>query len=334
MSSEHVEVVVRPTGQVLAVNPGTSLLDAFKANQVPTSFSCEDGRCGLCCCKLIRGRVLEAARPPRQRANTRSPYVLACQSSVVDNCIVELPEPDEVVVHRPRKVKAIVQSVEMLAKDVHRLRLDVPKDFTFSPGQFVEVQFNRQLVRVYSMANTGGDGTLEFHVQIHLQGRASGLIAEHIQRGDSLRVDGPLGTSYLRKKSSAPVICVASRTGLAPMLAVLRGMAEQDMQNPVHVYLGFMSAEQVYGLEELADAVAALPSVEAVHCVVATGRLDDGMRPGLLTQAISADFENLQGWRAYLFGSPHAIESTAKRIADKGVAQDMLVADPFQVTGD
>lgn len=334
MRDDRVEVAVRPSGAVFRRDPGDVLLQALRENDQPISFSCEDGRCGLCCCRITSGRIIESARPPRQLSNTRSPYVLACQSSLVDDCVVEIPEPDEVVVHRPRKLRARVLAIESLAPDVRRLRLSVPRGFTYSPGQFVEMTFAPGLVRTYSVAGARNGCELDFHVQIHPFGRGSAYVNEHLQPGDHVRVEGPLGSAYLRQKNSDPIICVAAKTGVAPLLSVLRAMGEAGIDNPVHVYIGFMSNKELYAREEIETTLARLPSLEAAHWLVATGPHDDDVRRGLLTNAIDQDFGHLAGWRGYVYGSPFAAEATARLLHAKGMAPEYIYADPFQVTGD
>ena len=39
--------------------------------------------------------------------------------------------------------------------------------------------------------------------------------------GDAVRVSGPLGSAYLRRKHEGPMLCVAGGTGLAPILSIL-----------------------------------------------------------------------------------------------------------------
>lgn len=43
-----MEVLVRPGDHVLNIQPGEKFLPALRAQHVPISYSCEDGRCGLC----------------------------------------------------------------------------------------------------------------------------------------------------------------------------------------------------------------------------------------------------------------------------------------------
>ena len=103
-----MEIHVRPLQRTLNVAPGANLLDALRGNDVPISHSCMAGRCGTCRCKILAGQVLESGREVQQPLAAQDSYVLACQTFVTEPCTVEIPEPDEVVVHTARIIKATV----------------------------------------------------------------------------------------------------------------------------------------------------------------------------------------------------------------------------------
>ena len=328
-----MDVLVHPAGRVLSLKPGETLLHALRGNEIPVSYSCEDGRCGMCRCKLLRGSVVESARPPRQLIGCRQRYVLACQCSPAEDSAIEVPDAAETVVHASRRVRATVLGVEPVAHNVRRLRLSDEGKLVFSPGQFVEIELGRGLSRVYSMAGLHGDGELQFHVRMHPHGRATQLIGETLKPGMLLRVRGPYGASWLRQRHNEPILCVSAGTGLAPLLSILRGIAAAGMSNPVHVYAGFMTREEVYGLDELAAAVRAIPNLRGSHIVVAAGKTERGLRRGLLTEAIEHDLKRLANWHAHVYGSPFAVDAVVQLLRRMGIVDDRLHADPFHAHG-
>ena len=328
-----MEILVHPTGHVLSLKPGETLLHALRASGVPVSYSCEDGRCGMCRCKLLRGGVVESARPPRQLIGCRERYVLACQCSLAEDSTIEIPDADETVVHAPRRVRCTVLGVEPLCHNTLLVRLSNDARLEFSPGQFVEIELGRGLSRVYSMAGLPTDDELRFHVRVHPHGRGSRLIGETLAAGTVLRVRGPYGASWLRRRHSDPLLCVSAGTGLAPLLSVLRGIAAAGMSNPVHVYAGFMTREEAYGLDELSAAVQAIPNLRASHVVVASGKIERGIRRGLLTEVLEADLTGLARWHAHVFGSPFAVDATVQLLRRQNIAEERLHADPFHVHG-
>ena len=315
-----MEVLVQPLRRFIDVEPGANLLDVLRNAQVPVSYSCMAGRCGTCRCRLLDG--------DGAAGDVNDGYVLACQTFVTAPCTVEIPEPDEVVVHPARIVKATVLAVQVLTHDIRRVVLKPAKPLAFSPGQYAQLQFTPEHARPYSMAGLAEDGTLEFHVRVVPDGRVSGYVAGTLRPGDSVRVSGPLGTAYLRRKHEGPVLCVAGGTGLAPILSILRGAVAEALSNPVHLYFGVRSPRDVYGLDWLTELERRHPALK-LHIVVAAGGDAREQRCGLVTEAIEHDWPALDGWRAYLCGSPPMVEAATRLVRRKGIAATHVHADAF-----
>lgn len=323
-----MEVRIEPLRRVIDVEPGTNLLEALRQAQVPVSYSCMAGRCGTCRCRVVDGEVLDSGRERQNPLDDRDDHVLACQTFITHPCTIEIPEPDEIVVHPARIVKATVLAVQALTHDIRRVVLQPAKPLAFSPGQYAQLQFTPDHIRPYSMAGLAGDDTLEFHVRVVPGGRVSGYVAGALKPGDAVRVSGPLGTAYLRRKHAQPMLCVAGGTGLAPILSILRGAVDAGMRNAVRLYVGVRSANDVYGLDWLQELERRHPAM-SVNIVVASGGDPRRQRCGLVTEAIGQDIASLDGWRAYLCGSPPMVEAAAVLARRKGIDPARIHADAF-----
>lgn len=327
-----MDILVQPLNRVIRVQPGVNLLTALQEAQVPMSYSCMAGRCGTCRCRVLDGDVMEGSGEHQRPQDSQQGVVLACQTYVTEPCIIEIPEPDEVVVHPARAVKATVSVIEDLTHDIKRLVLRPAKPIAFSPGQYVQVQFTPNHVRPYSMAGLCSDSALELHVRIVPGGRVTGYIANDLRVGDAVKISGPLGSAYLRRQHEGPMLCVAAGTGLAPILSILRGMVALGMRNPVHLYVGARSPRDVYGLTWIEPLKRAHPTL-VVHVVVMSGADRSMSRRGLVTDAIENDHGSLTGWRAYLCGSPPMVEATTLTVRRRGIAAEHIYADAFYPQG-
>jgi ferredoxin-NAD(P)+ reductase (naphthalene dioxygenase ferredoxin-specific) len=327
-----MELVVQPLGRKIDVEPGANLLATLRAHQVPISYSCTAGRCGTCRCKVTKGEVMETGRESKITHPDDEGYVLACMSVLTGDCVVEVPDTDDIVIHPARIIKATVAAIEPLTHDIRRLRLAPSKPLEFSPGQYASLQFTPAHIRPYSMANVPGSGELEFHVRLVPGGRVTGYIENELKVGDAVRISGPLGTAYLRAKHAGPMLCVAGGTGLAPVLSIVRGALAEGMQNPIHVYFGVRSPQDVYGLEWLTELQRGHANLH-VHVVVSSGNDDPVRRSGLVTDAFNSDWADLTGWRAYLCGAPPMVESAAMLTRKKGVLAQHVHADAFYPSG-
>jgi ferredoxin-NAD(P)+ reductase (naphthalene dioxygenase ferredoxin-specific) len=323
-----MELVVEPLGLVLSATPGANLLETLRTNSVPVSYSCLAGRCGTCRCKVVSGEVLETGRNTLSRDPREKGDVLACMTVLTGNCIIEIPEPDEIVTHPARVLRAFVTAIDDMTHDIKRLRLRASKSLAFSPGQYALLQFTPELSRPYSMASLSSDGELEFHVRLVPDGRVTGYIARHLKVGDAVRVTGPLGTAYLRERHEGPMLCVAGGTGLAPVLSIARGAIERGMPNDIHLYFGVRSPADLYGVEWL-QAMSRRHDNLHVHVVVASGNDDPAYRQGIVTDAVAKDHPSLEGWRAYLCGAPPMVEAAAILAERRGIPSKHVYADAF-----
>jgi ferredoxin-NAD(P)+ reductase (naphthalene dioxygenase ferredoxin-specific) len=328
-----MELVVQPLDRVLQVTAGANLLDTLREHAIPISYSCMAGRCGTCRCKVVRGSLLESGREAKITNPGEGEYVLACTSVLTENCSIEIPEPDEIVTHPAKILKATVTSITDATHDIKIIRLRSAKPLSFSPGQYATLQFTPEHIRPYSMASLSSDEELEFHIRAVPDGRVTDYVFNQLKVGDGVRVSGPLGTAYLRTLHQGPMLCVAGGTGLAPILSIVRGALAAGMQNPIHLYLGVRSRQDVYGMAQLAALQEAHPDLR-VQVVLSVGDADQlAMRTGLITDAIAEDLADLSGWRAYICGAPPMVEAMSKLVKQRGVAQEQVYADAFYASG-
>lgn len=328
-----MELLVQPLDQALPFESGANLLQALRDNNVPVSYSCMSGRCGTCRCKVVEGQVLESGREIKRTGLNDGNYVLACMSVLTESCTIEIPEPDEVVTHPAKILKAKVAAIEDLAHDIKGIRLKAAKPLEFSPGQYATLQFTPDHIRPYSMAGLAQDDMLEFHVRVVPEGRVSGYVANELKVGDAVRVSGPLGTAYLRVKHQGPILCVAGGTGLAPVLSIVRGALQQGMQNPIHVYFGVRSPADIYKADVL-EALARQYSNLTVHIVVTAGGAGTEWRQGLVTDVVDHDWPHFEDCRAYVCGAPPMVEAATLMFTRKGLGLDHIYADAFYASGE
>ena len=323
-----MELYVQPLGRSVNVSAGDNLLAALRENNIPISYSCTAGRCGTCRCKVLEGRVVESGQEAKITNPNEGRYVLACMSTLTENCVIEVPEPDEIVTHPARILKAEVVSIDDATHDIKRIVLRSSKPLSFSPGQYAMLQFAPEHIRPYSMACLDTDDHLEFHVRLVPGGRVTGYISTTLKVGDTVRVSGPMGTAYLRQRHTGPMLCVAGGTGLAPVLSIVRGALAAGMRNEIHVYFGVRSAADIYCADQLAALAAVHPNVH-VQIVVSMGEQGGGHRRGLVIDAVADDFSTLDGWRAYLCGAPPMVDATTLVLRRRGIQPEHVYADAF-----
>ncbi|WP_454825832.1 2Fe-2S iron-sulfur cluster-binding protein [Paraburkholderia xenovorans] len=132
-----MELHILPTGKTVTFQEGANLLEVLQRNDVSVSYSCSAGRCGTCRCKVIKGQVIQkqsASAMPQALLSDDHPQVLACQATLIENCVIEIPEPDEIVIHPAKILKATVEEIENLTHDIKLLRLRPAKSIVCGPS--------------------------------------------------------------------------------------------------------------------------------------------------------------------------------------------------------
>lgn len=325
-----MEVLIDPLDLRLRADDGANLLETLRTNAVPISYSCMAGRCGTCTCSIISGTVaVETSDDDKRSIAGPGDTILACRAHLLEDCRIEIPDVDEVVVHPARIIKGTVTAIDALTHDITGIRIKLAKPLDFSAGQYANLQFAPEHVRPYSMAVAAApDNELEFHIRAVDGGKVTAYVANQLKVGDAVRVSGPLGTAYLRRKSTGPIICVAGGTGLAPILSIVRGALQAELSNPIHIYFGARSERDVYGLPWLEELRRRHPALH-VHVVVSTGDVSEAFRSGLVTDAVDQDWTDMTDCTAYLAGAPVMVEAATALLQRKGLERKRIHADAF-----
>ena len=157
-----------------------------------------------------------------------------------------------------------VETLEALTHDIHRLVLSGEK-LEYKPGQYVDIKIpDSDEVRSFSMANLPGD-QLELMIKVYPDGKFSSLLADgEIQEGQELEVTGPYGVFTLRKNSDRPLLFIGGGAGMAPILALLRSLAEQGSTRPAVYYYGARGPQDLFHQDELAELEQRLPNFRFV----------------------------------------------------------------------
>ena len=143
----------------------------------------------------------------------------------------------------------------------------------FIPGQFMELSIpETSITRAYSLANTPNwDGTLEFLIRLQPDGAFSTYLKDRAAVGDALRIKGPQGSFTVDDASHAPRWFVAGGTGVAPMLSILRQMAEFGDARQCRLFFGVNRTDELFALDAIEGLKEALPRLTTTICVWTPG---------------------------------------------------------------
>ena len=152
----------------------------------------------------------------------------------------------------------VAEAVEVVPETprVKTVRLDVPDWPGHLPGQHVDVRLTAedgyQAQRSYSIASAPGAANLELTVERIDDGEVSPYLTDELRPGDAFELRGPVGGYFVWEPSrGGPLFLVAGGSGIAPLMAMLRHLADTGAGTPARLLFSSRSWEDVIYREEL-----------------------------------------------------------------------------------
>jgi propane monooxygenase reductase subunit len=139
----------------------------------------------------------------------------------------------------------------------------------------------------------------------------------------------------LRDNPGARLVFLGGGAGMAPILALLRSMAERAIDRPATYYYGARAKRDLCFDDELRALAGTLPNFRYVPALSEPADDDewDG-EVGLITDVVARHEDDLAGADAYVCGPPPMVEAALPLLERLGVAQKRIFYDKFTTTGD
>jgi propane monooxygenase reductase subunit len=331
-----------PIGEEIECASDETVLDAAFRHGYSLVYGCREGQCSACKCFLTEGEVTLERYSSFALSDTEraTGYALMCRAVPESDVVVELLhyDPEDYRLAFPiREGSATVEALEALTHDITRLvlRVEEPADFSFLPGQYVDLHVPGADAarRSFSMSNTRGNGPdpprLELMIKRYPGGRLSGMLGTAVEPGSALRFTGPYGAFRLRP-GERPVLMAAAGSGMAPVLSLLRELAAEGCERPVRFFYGARAEEDLFYLDEIGALGATLPDFRFVSVLSSRdGRyVQDAVDEYLATGEITTP-------DAYLCGPPAMVEAAQELLTGRHKLDEQRVfADKFTVSAD
>jgi len=328
------QIILRPSGHVFHARDGETVLEAALREGYRLPYGCRNGTCGSCKGKVAAGFVDHGkSRDTALNANERAAgMALFCQAQPRSDLIIECREIGAVKDIPVKTLPCRVQSLDLVAPDVMRLRLRLPTSerLQFLAGQYIDILLRDGARRSLSLANPPhDDGLLELHLR-NYGGPFSIQVFTQMKEKDILRFEGPLGTFYLREDSIKPAVLIAGGTGFAPLKAIIEHAIHHKIKRPLLLYRGAQRAADLY-LNELPLAWQREHGITYVPVLSDAGPGDvwSGRR-GLVHEAVMEDLPDLSGHEVYACGAPAMIDAVRRDfLAHCGLPEAAFYADAF-----
>ena len=337
MTEQHT-ITLLPFEKQFTCGEDETILAAALRQGISLRYGCKHGGCGTCKALIVEGEVDQPAASTFALMDfeREQGMALLCSAYPLSDIAIELSDYEESELTAGaiiRDYRTEISAVQQLTHDIVdiRLKLVEPERISFKAGQYIEgLVPGTQEWRAYSMANPPSKADeLEFIIKLFPGGVASSYIKQQIAIGEPVSLSGPYGTFYLRD-NDRPALFIAGGSGMAPILSILRDMAErQDSRKAIFLY-GARAKRDLFYLEELHSLEQRLPHFRFVPALSEPIPIDAWKgATGLITDVLAHEVPDARGMEAYLCGPSAMIDAAIAVLGRLGVSEHDIHYDKF-----
>jgi CDP-4-dehydro-6-deoxyglucose reductase len=329
------KVELDPSGIVFDARPTETLLDAGLRDQVLLPYGCRNGACGSCRGRVISGTTGYHGETPQglSEREIAAGWVLLCQAHAQSDLRIRAQTLDDSHVLNVRTLPVRVLGKRQLSHDVMEVTLRLPptERLQYLAGQYIDIVLRDGGRRAFSLANAPHD---DAHLSLHIRhvpgGAFSGHVFDGLKTRDLLRINGPLGSFFLRNEEPRTRILIAGGTGFAPIKSIVENAIHEGLTDALHVYWGVRAGRDLY-MGELAHSWAQTHENITFTPVLSDPAQDDTWsgQTGFVHDAVLAHFDDLSAVEVYASGPPVMIRAVRETFTERGLSLDNLFSDTF-----
>ena len=332
-------VTVPSSGHEFEVESGETVLEAALRQGIGLPYGCRNGACGKCAGELVSGKVRYATELSSLALDQQKQgKTLFCQA---------LPQSDleigvrEIATSRDIEIKTLpcrVESMELLTHDIMKLELKLPETerLQFLAGQYIEFLLKDGKRRAFSIANAPHDDALiELHIRHVPDGQFGDYVFDGMKPKELLRLEGPLGSYYLREESTRPIILIGGGTGFAPLKGMLEHAFHVNLDRPIHLFCGVRARRDLY-MDDMVNAWLKQHDNLSYTPVLSEPEAADDWhgKTGFVHEAVIEQYPDLSGYDVYMSGPPPMIKAGMDAFYAHGLPESQIFSDSFEYSDD
>lgn len=327
------EVRLVPSDRSYIVDNDSTVLESALKAGISLPYSCRSGSCGTCRCRVMSGEVSYPDGMPigLSEAEHAAGMALACRARAESDLVLEAEELGRLSEVTIKTLPARVVEMKRLNHDVMGvwLKLPVVEQLNFLAGQYIDILLRDGARRSFSLANAPDDSEfLELHIRHVPGGNFTTRVFEEMEEKALVRLQGPIGSFYLREESNRPVILIGGGTGFAPLKSIIEHARDNGIGRPMHLYWGVRARRDLYS-ELPRHWQEELPNFEFTP-VLSEPDSDWSGRSGWVHEAVVADYPELADYDVYMAGPPPMIEAAEPALHAAGLPAEQLFYDSFE----
>lgn len=336
------EVTIEPTGEVIEVEEGQTILAAALRQGVWLPFACGHGTCATCKCTLLDGYVEHGDASPfaLMDMEREEGKLLACCATPECDLVIEANidvDPD-FKGHLVEDYRATVSALEPLSPTILEVTLDLDRPMAFQAGQYINLALpGVEGTRAFSIANPPSQAEqVVLHIRRVPGGAGTGYIHETLKQGDTLDLSGPYGQFFVRTSDSQDAIFIAGGSGLSSPESMVVDLLESGDTRKIYLFQGARNVAELYH----ADKLRALADAnENFHYIPALNEPadDDNWEgfTGFVHEAAIDFFDGkFSGHKAYLCGPPPMIDAAITALIRGRLFENDIHMEKFLTAAD
>ena len=301
-----------------------TIFNSANQNGIILEHSCLTARCSSCKARVLSGEYESLTKDiVLSDEERRKGYLLTCNTLPKSDILLDIENLGSYDLTPSKTFPCKIDSIENLNKDVIKLVLRLPPttNFKFLAGQYVNL-IKGSINRSYSIANTQ-NANLEFFIKNYEDGIMSHYWFNSAKVDDVLRLQGPLGTFFLRDNLDKNIVFMATGTGIAPIQSILKDLNNKDFhESKVTVIWGGRYEESLF--------LDSLPFENLdFHKVVSRPTDKWKGHKGYVQEVLVSLKKNLSECVVYACGSNEMIQSSKKLLTENGLSESDFYSDAF-----
>ncbi len=330
------QITIKPSEHSFACEGGETVLASAMRADLLLPYGCRNGACGTCKGRVLSGTVDYGAyqKSTLSEEDKRAGLALFCCAIPQTDLVIEVREVRRAGDIQIKRLPCRIEAIEKIAPDVAIVRFKLPANerLQFLAGQYIDFLLKDGKRRSFSLATPPHDDQLlELHVRHIPDGFFTDALFTQYKGREILRLEGPLGSFYLREDSDKPIVLVAGGTGFAPIKAIIEHALYHKLPRDMVLYWGARALPDLY-LPELPQQWEAEHSNFKYIPVLSEPRAEDAWqgRTGFVHAAVLADYADLSGHQVYACGAPAMIEAARRDFTHlRALPVDAFYADSF-----
>tara|TARA_R110002020_G_scaffold318950_2_gene534634 strand:+ start:370 stop:1356 length:987 start_codon:yes stop_codon:yes gene_type:complete len=309
-----------------------TIFQGAKRNGILLEHSCLTARCKSCRALITKGQVENIQDEFVLSSEEKElGYILSCNAKPCSDLELDVEDLGSYNIPDTKTIPAKIDAINYFKGDVVQIVFRSPpaQKLNFLSGQYVNI-IKGDIKRSYSIANSlRSDGKLEFLIKNYPGGVMSNYWFNEATVGDLLRIEGPLGTFFLRNLVNVEtVIFLATGTGIAPIKAILEKLAEQEetLKTEIYLFWGGRFTPDFFWEPKFKKLNLKYIPVLSRTDQDWTGNI------GYVQDAVIQQNINLTNAQVYACGSEAMINTAQKLLTDNGLQESNFYSDAFVIS--